>query len=127
MCGACGRVVVADPTLGPRRTRRDLLVVAQVVNAVTSGLAGLPVVRVGGDSWVLVGRTGTSTACDTVGQLWEALAAHTKHAFGDWACLTRRLEDALPGVTDVAGPVLRAGLAVTAPRSEAPIPGLDRR
>lgn len=73
MCGACGRTVVADPALGPVRRTRDLLVVAQLVNDVTAGLPGAPTVRVSGDSFVLAGRTGTSTPCATVEGLWHAL------------------------------------------------------
>lgn len=119
MCGACGRLVVADPTLGPRRTVRDLLVVAQVVNSVASGLAGLPVARVSGDAWVLVGRTGTSRSCDTVGQLWEVLTDGAIRAYGEAGPLTRNLEAALPGAADLVERILLAGLASTAPGARA--------
>lgn len=110
MCGACGRAVVPDPVLGVERTRRDLLVVAQLVNAVASGLSGVPVVRVSGDGWSLAGRTGTSTACDTVQQLWEELLDSCARVPGASSHLADRIAGDLSEASPLAERVLRAGL-----------------
>ncbi|WP_104180918.1 hypothetical protein [Arthrobacter sp. B0490] len=112
MCGACGRTVVADPVLGSVRTTRDLLLVAQTVNAITSGLPGRPVVRVAGDGWVLPGRTGTTTSCDTVEQVWSALVSI--HASGA-SRLAEALTSSLPASSALADRVLREGIAVVEP------------
>ncbi|MEC5200421.1 hypothetical protein RCH21_002667 [Arthrobacter sp. PL16] len=112
MCGACGRTVVADPTLGPVRRTRDLLVVAQIVNAVTSGLPGAPTARVSGDGFVLAGRTGRSTPCDTIEDLWRVL--HDVVAPGALSDLARRIARGLPAATPLADRVLRAGLSARA-------------
>ncbi|MHA7181382.1 hypothetical protein ACX80J_14860 [Arthrobacter sp. MDB2-24] len=114
MCGACGRTVVADPALGPVRTTRDLLVVAQLVNSITTGLPGGPVVRVSGDSWILAGRTGSSTRCDTVEQLWTALLQQSVRSPEAAARLRERIADGLPGASPLAGRVLQEGLSVCA-------------
>jgi hypothetical protein len=112
MCGACGRTVVADPTLGPVRRTRDLLVVAQIVNGVTAGLPGRPVVRVSGDGFVLAGRTGRSTPCDTVEELWRVL--HDGVDPGASSHLAQRIARALPAASPFADRVLRAGLSARA-------------
>ncbi|TDK26528.1 hypothetical protein E2F48_04875 [Arthrobacter crusticola] len=75
MCGACGRTVAADETIGPGRTLRQHLLVASAVNALCAGLPGVPRVQVAGDSWQLRGATGAVTRCDTVAELWSAVAA----------------------------------------------------
>lgn len=112
MCGTCGRTVVADPVLGPVRTTRDLLLVAQAVTTIVSTLPGASVVRVAGTGWVVAGRTGSSTACDTVGQLWSALAeVHARTPQGA-SRLADALADALPASSALDDRVVRAGLAV---------------
>ncbi|MHA7280562.1 hypothetical protein ACX80H_12485 [Arthrobacter sp. MDT2-2] len=111
MCGACGRTVVADPALGPVRTTRDLLVVGQVVNSITAGLPGGPVVRVSGDAWILAGRTGTSTRCDTVEQLWTVLLDGWGRASDLSLHLARRIAQGLPAASPLADRVLREGLS----------------
>ncbi len=75
MCGVCGRTVVADEALGPVRTLRQHLLVASAVNALCAGLPGVPRVLAAGDSWQLRGPTGAVTRCDTVAELWAAVAA----------------------------------------------------
>ena len=114
MCGACGRTVVADPALGPVRTTRDLLVVAQLVNSIVAGLPGGPVVRVSGDAWILAGRTGTSTRCDTVEQLWTALVDHYESRPGAAVRLADRIAGGLPAASPLADRVLRVGLSAGA-------------
>ncbi len=75
MCGACGRTVVADEVLGPVRTIRQHHLVASAVNALCAGLPGVPRVLAAGESWQLRGVTGSVTRCDTVAELWSAVAA----------------------------------------------------
>ena len=110
MCGACGRTVVADPVLGPVRTTRDLLLVAQVVNAAASRLPGGPVVRVAGSGWVVAGRTGSTTACDTVGQLWAAVISSGAASPDAAVRLTEYLGLALPASSALAERVLHVGI-----------------
>ncbi|RJT97438.1 hypothetical protein D6T65_13890 [Arthrobacter frigidicola] len=57
------------------RTLRQHLLVASAVNALGAGLPGVPRVQVAGDSWQLRGVTGAVTRCDTVEELWAAVAA----------------------------------------------------
>ncbi|WP_294569972.1 hypothetical protein, partial [uncultured Arthrobacter sp.] len=60
---------------GPVRTLRQHLLVASAVNALCAGLPGVPRVLAAGDSWQLRGATGAVTRCDTVAELWAAVAA----------------------------------------------------
>ncbi|WP_159803001.1 hypothetical protein [Arthrobacter zhaoguopingii] len=75
MCGACGRTIAADDVVGPVRTLRQHLLVASAVNAFCAGLPGVPRVQVAGDSWQLRGATGNVIRCNTVTDLWAAVAA----------------------------------------------------
>ncbi|MHA7209618.1 hypothetical protein [Arthrobacter sp. MDT1-65] len=86
---------------------------AQTVNAITSGLPGRPLVRVAGDGWVLAGRTGTTTSCDTVEQLWSALVP--VHVPGAASRLAQALAGSLPASSALADRVLREGMAVVEP------------
>ncbi|WP_247828116.1 hypothetical protein [Arthrobacter antioxidans] len=110
MCGACGRAVIADPVLGPVRRMRDLLLVAQLVNVLADGLAGGPVVRVIGEGWIVAGRTGRTTPCDTVRELWLAMLDHGRGA-GATSCIAERIARSLPGASPLADRVLREGMA----------------
>ncbi len=110
MCGACGRTVVADPVLGPVRTMRDQLLVAQTVNALVSR-PGAPVVRVAGSGWVVAGRTGSSAACDTVEQLWSAVADVLARGPEAASRLSEVLASGLPASSVLADRVVRAGIS----------------
>lgn len=110
MCGACGRTVVADPALGSVRTTRDMLIAAQLVNSI-AGVPGGPVVRVMGDSWMLAGRTGRSTACDTVHQCWRALVDHSARVPGATSRIADQLARGLPAASPLADRVLREGIS----------------
>lgn len=120
MCGACGRTAVEDPTLGPVRTRRDMLVVAQLVNSASASIPGRPVVRVAGDAWVLVGATGTSLTCHTVEQLWQGLLDRSAGAPDRRSALTARLLLGVPADSPLADRVLLKGLEVLTDHSSAP-------
>jgi len=110
MCGACGRTVVGDPVLGPVRTTRDLLIVAQLVNAVAADLPGGPVVRVTAERWIVAGSTGRTSVCDTVHELWGAMLDHDERA-GGTSRVMERVARSLPGASPLADRVLRAGMA----------------
>ena len=110
MCGACGHEVIADPVLGPVRRMRDLLIVAQMVNVLADGLPGMPVVRVIGEQWIVAGRTGRTSTCDTVRELWFALLDHGRGA-GATSCIAERVARSLPGASPLADRVLREGMA----------------
>lgn len=73
MCGACGRTTVADPVLGPVRSMRQHLIVANTVNAVCSGLQGAPKVTALKEGWMVSGPSGGSRQCQTVEELWSAV------------------------------------------------------
>ncbi|MBJ2119362.1 hypothetical protein I6N91_00030 [Arthrobacter sp. MSA 4-2] len=75
MCGACGRTVATDDVVGPVRTLRQHLLIASAVNGLCAGLPGVSRVQVAGDSWQVRGVTGAVTRCDTVMELWAAVAA----------------------------------------------------
>lgn len=75
MCGACGRVVVPDDVLGPMRTLRQHLVVAQVVNEVCRRLPGVPRVTALADGWLITEATGKTRVCRTVEETWFAVIA----------------------------------------------------
>ncbi|WP_104168650.1 hypothetical protein [Arthrobacter sp. SX1312] len=109
MCGACGRAVIADPVLGPVRRMRDLLLVAQMVNVLVDGLPGRPVVRVIGEGWIVAGRTGRTSTCDTVRELWLAMLDHGRA--DATSCIAERVARSLPGASPLADRVLREGMA----------------
>lgn len=116
MCGACGRSVVTDPVLGPIRTKRDMLMVAHLVNAVAARLPGAPVLQVSGDTWALTGATGTTLSCHTVEQVWRGLLDCMRGADRSSALAVRLMLE-LPAATPLADRVLRNGLEAIASRS----------
>lgn len=73
MCGACGRTVVADPVLGPVRTMRQHLIVAQTVNELCRSWPGAPKVAATGGGWLVTGPTGATEAVATVEAVWAAV------------------------------------------------------
>ncbi len=73
MCGACGRAVVSDPVLGPVRTMRQHLIVAQTVNSICHSWSGAPKVVATRDGWLVSGPTGGAESVATVEQLWAAI------------------------------------------------------
>ena len=73
MCGACGRTVVSDPILGPVRTQRQHLIVAQTVNDGCRSWAGAPTVAATSEGWLVSGRTGAAHAVSTVEMLWTSV------------------------------------------------------
>lgn len=73
MCGACGRSVVSDPVLGPNRTMRQHLIVAQTINSVCQTWPGAPKVAATSDGWMVSGPTGATAAIATVEALWSAV------------------------------------------------------
>lgn len=73
MCGACGRNVVTDPLLGPIRTMRQHMIVAQTINGVCQSWPGAPKVAATSDGWLVSGPTGATAAVATVEALWSAV------------------------------------------------------
>jgi len=73
MCGACGQTVVADPVLGPVRTMRQHLIVAQTVNDLCRSWAGAPKVAATAGGWLVSKSTGAIEAVSTVEALWTAV------------------------------------------------------
>lgn len=73
MCGACGRNVVSDQILGPNRTMRQHLIVAQTINSVCQKWPGGPKVAATSDGWMVSGPTGATVAVATVEALWSAV------------------------------------------------------
>ncbi|MCB5290606.1 hypothetical protein BJQ90_00018 [Arthrobacter sp. SO3] len=105
MCGACGRSVVSDPVLGPVRTMRQHLVVAQTINGVCRSWPGAPKVAATGDGWLVSGPTGATVAVATVEALWSAVlpsspgaASSDLHRVGDG-----------PGASESSGATARTG------------------
>lgn len=70
MCGACGTASVADPVLGPVRTKRQHLIVAATINALCEAEPGAPRVRALADGWLVSGSSGASRLRYTVEELW---------------------------------------------------------
>ena len=73
MCGACGRSVVSDPVLGPTRTLRQHLIVAQTINAACQSWPGAPKVAATSGGWLVSGPTGATEAVSTVEALWTTV------------------------------------------------------
>lgn len=73
MCGACGQTVVNDPVLGPVRTLRQHLIVAQTINSISHSWPGVPKVVATRNGWLISGSTGGAESATTVEQLWEAI------------------------------------------------------
>lgn len=73
MCGACGRAVANDPVLGPVRTMRQHLIVAQTINSICHAWPGAPKVLATRDGWLVSGTRGGAEAATTVEQLWAAI------------------------------------------------------
>lgn len=78
MCGACGRTVVGDPVLGPLRTMRQHLLVAQTVNSACRAWPGAPKVAATRDGWLVSGPTGATVAAHTVQDVWSAVLRGTR-------------------------------------------------
>ena len=73
MCGACGRSVVSDPVLGPIRTLRQHLIVAQTINEACQSWPGAPKVAATSSGWLVSGPKGAIEAVSTVEALWSAV------------------------------------------------------
>jgi hypothetical protein len=73
MCGACGRSVVSDPVLGPTRTLRQHLIVAQTINSACQSWPGAPKVAATSGGWLVAGPKGVTEAVSTVEALWSAV------------------------------------------------------
>ena len=73
MCGACGRSVVSDPVLGPTRTLRQHLIVAQTINEACQSWPGAPKVAATSSGWLVAGPTGATAAVSTVEALWTTV------------------------------------------------------
>ena len=73
MCGACGRSVVSDPLLGPTRTLRQHLIVAQTINEACQSWPGAPKVAATSSGWLVAGPKGVTEAVSTVDALWSAV------------------------------------------------------
>jgi hypothetical protein len=73
MCGACGRSVVSDPVLGPTRTLRQHLIVAQTINEVCQSWPGAPKVAATSSGWLVAGPKGATEAVSTVEALWSTV------------------------------------------------------
>ena len=73
MCGACGRTVVSDPVLGPIRTLRQHLIVAQTINGACQSWPGAPKVAATSGGWLVSGPKGVTEAVSTVEALWSAV------------------------------------------------------
>ncbi|MET3949244.1 hypothetical protein ABIB29_000065 [Arthrobacter sp. UYEF36] len=80
MCGACGRSVVSDPVLGPIRTLRLHLIVAQTVNGACQSWPGAPKVAATSIGWLVSGPTGVTEPVSTVEALWSAVLRGTPGA-----------------------------------------------
>ena len=77
MCGACGRSVVSDPVLGPTRTLRQHLVVAQTINDACQSWPGAPKVAATSSGWLVSGPKGATEAVSTVEALWSTVLRGT--------------------------------------------------
>lgn len=73
MCGACGRSVVSDPVLGPTRTLRQHLIVAQTINEACQSWPGAPKVAATSSGWLVAGPKGAIQAVSTVEALWSTV------------------------------------------------------
>jgi hypothetical protein len=73
MCGACGRSVVSDPVLGPTRTLRQHLIVAQTINEACQSWPGAPKVAATSSGWLVSGPKGATEAVSTVEALWSTV------------------------------------------------------
>lgn len=73
MCGACGQTVVNDPVLGPVRTMRQHLIVAQTINNISHSWPGAPKVTATSEGWLISGSKGGAESATTVEQLWAAI------------------------------------------------------
>ena len=70
MCGACGRVVVADPVFPDGRTLRGNLIAAQLITALCAGrikVAGRP------EGFVVSAPGRRQVLCATVAEVWDAI------------------------------------------------------
>ncbi|MEC5191508.1 MULTISPECIES: hypothetical protein [unclassified Arthrobacter] len=118
MCGACGQTVVRDPLLGPVRTLRQHLIVAQTVNQVCQLWAGAPKVTATSGGWLVSWPTGATEAVSTVDALWTAVLGATAGARGQNDAL-----DAQPVPASGAGDLPNRVLALGRRLSHQPATG----
>jgi hypothetical protein len=108
MCGACGRMVVADDVLGAERTLRAQFIVASTINGLREMVPGLPTVQVAGDGWTVRTSTGAVHTCPTVAVVWEALLSSTDRN-GTTPVLLDGIRRQLPETAGLVEAVLDAG------------------
>lgn len=107
MCGACGTTTVADPVLGPVRTKRQHLIVAGTVNGLCAGQSGAPKVTALADGWLVSGPSGAARLRRTVEELWADVIGR----FNDISSLRSLLERQLAYADDPANEGLPARTA----------------
>ncbi|MFE4228938.1 hypothetical protein ACFRJ8_13720 [Arthrobacter sp. NPDC056886] len=64
---------MSDPVLGPTRTLRQHLIVAQTINEACQSWPGAPKVAATSDGWLVSGPTGATEAVSTVEALWSTV------------------------------------------------------
>jgi hypothetical protein len=64
---------VSDPVLGPTRTLRQHLIVAQTINEACLSWPGVPKVAATSNGWLVSGPKGATEAASTVEALWSAV------------------------------------------------------
>ena len=109
MCGACGRVVVADEVLGAERTLRSQFIVAQTVSNLCGAVRGLPKIQVAGDGWLLRTATGSVHPVDTVRDVWTRVFREADRT-GSAPAIVDALRADLPEADGLPRTVLQAGL-----------------
>jgi hypothetical protein len=119
MCGACGRSVVSDPVLGPTRTLRQHLIVAQTINEACQSWPGAPKVAATSSGWLVAGSKGATEAVSTVEALWSTvlrgrpgLQRQDRRAAGDLGAgelCTKELAAGVPDPGELARRVMNLG------------------
>ncbi len=122
MCGACGQTVVADPVLGPERTIRQHLIVAQTVNEACRSWAGASKVAATSGGWLVSGPTGAIENVSTVEMLWTAVL---RGATGARSLELPDISTGLPGTdsADISARVLALGHRLSQERASAWVNG----
>ncbi|WP_223916999.1 hypothetical protein [Arthrobacter sp. NicSoilC12] len=64
---------MSDPVLGPVRTLRQHLIVAQTINGASQSWPGAPKVSATSSGWLVAGPTGATVAVSTVQALWSTV------------------------------------------------------
>jgi hypothetical protein len=64
---------VSDPVLGPTRTLRQHLIVAQTINGACQSWPGAPKVAATSSGWLVAGPKGVTETVSTVDALWSAV------------------------------------------------------